>query len=714
MECKRVVTPTKNHITSIGIFKRSLSTSCLMKNTTCSSTLASHTRNGMNIAIHRNVHIYRNPLVPGLQSRGYKFVTSASASSQNEHDQDKTNRAHSSNEDTRPPEEVQKELDSLLATAYTKAKQISLLVTTRRNPSQEHARMNTTHTAIFAPTSTIQEESRQFRDDTDDDADDDTDADVDIVLGSIDASTEEKLNAAWETLDIQDEINAVEALLSMTSHPNFHKALAQQRTDADALTESMNVSLSLHSAFLSVISWLSSTLSNLPTVEEREESVNLLSPSPHTEISVNGPTKQSILLTHVLHLSERSRELNLPLTIPQYKTIASMIAKHSSSMDESLSILDLSTTVSELYSCDRDQESESLHAGGSNTNILQAHFFSGALRELLKRNKLRDMVELLHGMQNIHHIDNIDLQTGMELLNMLKKKVDETMSSGAKPAVGFDETDAMELAMILQRPVLDELQSKRKELEDYQDQIGETMGALMDREQDQDDGNFDIYNETDKHDLSHKALDSSNTDSNALSKEEHDGGNDPATAIHDECDGDGFHHKVSSDEMDELNEMTKRLKTLEGDEAADLVAKSSLAAKAILDKIHNTEEEVNTNDSVSVTSKNPPKVSARFHVDPSSGEVENVEFTVTLQKQPSQFSSEDKKKYDDMYQGMIRDVVYCRDETWQLGDVVPQLEEWNGARGLTFSKEFEAEILEERTGEDLFDDDVPPDDSGNY
>ena len=84
----------------------------------------------------------------------------------------------------------------------------------------------------------------------------------------------------------------------------------------------------------------------------------------------------------------------------------------------------------------------------------------------------------------------------------------------------------------------------------------------------------------------------------------------------------------------------------------------------------------------------------------------SVQFVVELQKQPFQISDEHKKEYDEFYRGMIRDVVYCRDESWKLPDVVPQLEQWNGDRGLLFSKEFEAEIFEERTGEDFPENDI--------
>jgi len=311
------------------------------------------------------------------------------------------------------------------------------------------------------------------------------------------------------------------------------------------------------------------------------------------------------------------------------------------------------------------------------------------------------MVELLHGMQNMHHIDSIDLRTAMELLNLLKKKVDDAITS--RSPAEFDETDAMELAMMLQRPIVDELKSKRKELEDYEDEIDKTMGELMDREKEKDNASFETYDEGDKHQVSNEALDKNifNIGANKPSRDSDSDGN----RIIEREDCNQLNEEISlSNDIKELNNMLARLKTLEGNDAADLLAKSNQAAKAILDKkMNKTEIENYTKNEGQdeMIDKNAPHISAKFHVNPDSGEVEDVQFVVELQKQPSQFSAEHRKEYDEFYRGMIKDVVYCRDESWKLPDVVPQLEQWNGDRGLLFSKEFEAEIFEERTGEDF-------------
>ena len=240
-----------------------------------------------------------------------------------------------------------------------------------------------------------------------------------------------------------------------------------------------------------------------------------------------------------------------------------MIEKHSSAPDKSIIILNLSTELSTGF------------------DSLEPHFFSGALRELLNRNHLRDMIEVLHGMRNIHEIQNVDLQTAMELLNILKEKVDDSMSmSGEKrKPTGFDETDAMELAMILQKPVMNELQSKRRE--DYEGQIQNTMGTLMDQDLDEDfdkddDGGENLDNFDANIDIDSDGRDSDGIDRSARIEED-------LIVTPEEFEGvdayDGYKEDVK-----QFNEMTARLSGLpgQGEEAKILVGQLSDCAKTII------------------------------------------------------------------------------------------------------------------------------------
>lgn len=271
-------------------------------------------------------------------------------------------------------------------------------------------------------------------------------------------------------LDISDEANAVEGLLRLTSHPQFSSALSKYRELKGIMSDQSDVVISLHHAFISVVHWLCNTLSMHASTNSEDEG------NFHATSFL--PSKESILLTHILHLTERSRELNLPLSIPQYQSVASMIARHSSSPDIATLLLDLSRTVQDIYG---EQDS---NGGGP----IQPHFLTEALKELLKRDRIVDMVELIQGMNDRYNF-SVDVQTGMELLSLLKLKVDNCMK--ASIPTRFEESDAMELAMILQQPVMDELSIKKRKWEEYNRNLDFALGHLVEEEDEEDDIDID-------------------------------------------------------------------------------------------------------------------------------------------------------------------------------------------------------------------------------
>jgi len=485
----------------------------------------------------------------------------------------------------------------------------------------------------------------------------------------------EKLHLSHGITDIQDEVTAAETLLAMTSHDLFQNALAQQREQES--DETGDVAVSLHCAFLSVINWLCSTLSSLPARPNRkDETANFSSKIPTQVAAETLSSKEAILLTYILQLGERSRDLDLPLSIPQYKNIATMIARHSLGTGGDIShiLIELSTNVSHLFG---------QSSGEDGSNPIKAEFFAEALKELITRGLLRDAVMLMQGMQSIHHIDGVDLQTGMELLNILKKKIDAAISVAPSE---FDEANAMELAMELQRPVMEELSSKVKELEDYN-----AMGSLMDRQEDEDD--IDLEDERQD-----KIIDSNHAiDCNEVTRLEDD---NEEIYVGFELD------------MQELNEIVKSMNASERDGAIKDAA--ALLARSILDKtnaakaLKRIEEDKNhrlMDDDTSNKIKNPLGVSARLHVDPSTGEVENVELIFDPSQPQTSFSKEDREKYKHQHREMINDLVYSRDNSWEIPDIVPQLEEWNGERGLLFSKDYEKQLVKEITDDDEYFDD---------
>jgi len=587
-----------------------------------------------------------------LTTRNYNIVTPASSTTSGKHQDN----AVTTDDPVLPTKEVQAEMEKLISIAYCEAKKIAELVEKRRKIDLSSS--SGSDTLIDDRTRTSSGKSAD--------------------------STQLPL----DTIDIQNEINAAETLLAMTSHEFFHRALVRHREQESDGTD--DVAVSLHCAFLSVINWLCSTLSSLPARPDIANDATNFSSKKVPIIEVAAETlssKDAILMTYVLQLDERSRDLNFPLSIPQYKKIATMIARYSSGMggDVSLILLEISTNVSHLYGNS---------SGEDGTNPIKAEFFSEALKELIKRGLLLDAVMVMHGMQSIHNIAGVDLQTGMELLNILKKKIDDAILISPS---GFDDANAMELAMELQRPVMEELNYKVRDLEDYN-----AMGSLMDRQEVEDD----LDDEDEKW--------------------------DEIMEVNHECDENGNEviqlESVNEEtyvgfqqDMQELNEIVESMNTSTENETINDAA--ALAARSILNKINAAKalQRIEEDNNVDLPDKdtlgkreNSSGVSARLHVDPSTGEVENVEFLFDPSSQAhTRLSNEDREKFKNEHRELINDLVYSRqdDDSWEIPDIVPQLEEWNGERGLLFSKDYERQLLKEITDDDDdFDDNLAYDD----
>ena len=514
-------------------------------------------------------------------------------------------------------------------------------------------------------------------------------------------------------IGILDQAHAAEELLSLTSCTNFQFAFRQKQQKQILLLQkygksqddgSDNVVLSLHYAFLNVIQWLCKTLSAMsneestvvlksslehpiwidatetpstttktiidqnPSFSNVSMSTTLTSSSSSSSSFTNVPlpSRESILLSHILTLTDRSQALNLPLSITLYKEICTLIAKYSNSDSNiSLLILDLSIVARDALTGANTSSSgqevsistgeEILTMNDTTQQIIQAHFFSNAMKELLQRNQIRDMIQLFHGMRNVHNIHKVDLNTGIELLSLLKDKVDEhvmnkddiidnngeinfLMNEDAYPKdrrnhnTIFDETEAMELAMILQAPVMEELNAKRKELEDYKI---ESIESMFDNNNDDDDEGLDEYWDDE-------------LSSNANRDQEYT------------C-------SVYFDDIDEEDEGTKdSLDRFDDDDTRQKIDKSSKKEK----------DEGEATSSLSVLQGN------------------------------------------DWYRNGLKDAIYNRNTSFFIPDLVPQLEDLNGNSPLFFTQEYEENILNDLDIRNSYedpqsddDDDIDDDDS---
>lgn len=598
-------------------------------------------------------------------------------------------------------DEVQLEMDRLLTEAYKESRTISKLVQDRKKryrPSAKDGAENcsTKYSSFFM------DESVQ-------------------VQKNLDEQRQNVLE------DLRDETNVVKTLLTMTSHQYFPQALEQlqqrkqspssgtnevvsnvfgstasnttepQFTKSSALLLDIDVSASLHCTFLSVVNWLSGTLCSLPpssakitSVDDRGKVGGLQSSSGtknvikyDTSLSLEYlTTKESILLTYILDLSERMRELNLPLTIPQYQTLMTMIARHSSGMDGEVSmiLLNMSKTACQIFGF------------GS----LTGDFFVGALKELIDRNYFRDAVMLLQGMKNIHGINGVRLQDGIELLNFLKMRVDDFIAERLPLPVGFDEADAVELSLFLQRPIMNELKAKQKALESYavgtmNDDLTDAIESLVDEYEDEE------YDEEMEDDLSSTSDDNENdlwSDVLGAEDDEPCAGSDLQTQSGGQINYEGF-----SEDLEKLNEMVDTMKLSKDDDSVKKQANE--LAISIIDNIKRSggnkyrgvsSANRDARDAIAKKGEKPLDVSTRIHVDPSTGEVDNLEISFTSTPSQPERDRQHKKNDADVNRNEILDFVYCRDGTWEIPDVVSQLEEWNGNKKIFLSKEYEDEI----------------------
>jgi len=383
-------------------------------------------------------------------------------------------------------------------------------------------------------------------------------------------------------------------------------------------------------------------------------------------------------------------------------------------------------------------------------------------------------------MRSVHDIECVEIQTGMELLSVLRGKVEEDhrlkhqgrrrrkaianfkrrdeddvgggddnddVMGGKEEEGGLDEADAVELALMLQRPVMEALHVRKKELEDYQRILNSTVDDMLDTggdgivdgisdgegesgldgglsknlktrtaidENDEDDdggivtANMIQQPVTGKDEKGYDAKDGSNGDVNINKRDE---------SNYDDDDEEVQFNLTLDKDIEQLAEMVKSMTTTSDDKgrkkppSPEKQKKVKDAARAVIEKLrktmplhnsHEEEEDGLRDEDGGVGNGGAPSASsnlglvARLHVNPSTGKIENIDFnfnskggaTGELPPTSSRLSNNDQIKYDELHQEMLRDMIYVRDVHWKIPDIVPQLEEWNGERGVFFFERF--------------------------
>mmetsp|Transcript_8725 Transcript_8725/g.16472 ORF Transcript_8725/g.16472 Transcript_8725/m.16472 type:complete len:775 (-) Transcript_8725:55-2379(-) len=606
-------------------------------------------------------------------------------------------------------DEIQLVMDQLLTKAYKESRTISKLIQHRR---KQYLPLENQMDAEATITSSINDDSSRMSEPV-----------------PVQKNHEEQRQSVLE--DLRDETNVVETLLAMTSHQYFPQALEKLKerkqssppmsngtapTDGDFgnTTNSwtifdMDVSVSLHCTFLSVVHWLSGILSSLPPNARSSISMKgwdkvSSSRQPHSSSKESNritydtsvpleylTTKESILLAHILDLAERMRELNLPLTIPQYQMLMTMIARHSSGVNGEVSmiLLNMSNTACQIFG----------------SGALKADFFVGALKELIGRNHFRDAIMLLQGMKNIHGINGVPLQDGIDLLNFLKMRVDDFIAERLPLPEGFDEADAVELSLILQRPIMIELKATQKALESQEvetanDEWNHAIGSLVDEYED-DESYEEIHG-----DISSTLVENENDLLSACTCGEE---NEPcAESDLPITSGEQMNYEGFLEDLQKLNELVDSMESSKDD---DVVKKqANELAISIIENIKrfrkNEYQGLSSvgqcaSNVIAKKNENPWGIATRVNVDPSTGEIDNLEISFMMPTpSKSEKYPERTRNNVDIDRNEILEFIYCRDETWEIPDIVSQLEEWNGNKKILFTKEYEDEIFNSLSNSD--------------
>mmetsp|Transcript_18676 Transcript_18676/g.17988 ORF Transcript_18676/g.17988 Transcript_18676/m.17988 type:complete len:152 (-) Transcript_18676:60-515(-) len=104
-------------------------------------------------------------------------------------------------------------------------------------------------------------------------------------------------------------------------------------------------------------------------------------------------------------------------------------------------------------------------------------------------------------------------------------------------------------------------------------------------------------------------------------------------------------------------------------------------------------------------------VTARVHVDPVTGNIENVELaydpksSLPMKESHGTQSRERERFSEKMHQSMVNDMIYVRNsEAWDLPDIMQQLEKWNNDNDILLTKEYEEALLKDLMSNEEEDD----------
>ena len=479
-----------------------------------------------------------------------------------------------------------------------------------------------------------------------------TSNDIPCVTGEAEeeAAAMSKLNRATD---------AAEALLVLTASPALRSAFASRGDDGDHDMSCSNMPKkkkknstrgnhqpsgagvvldrdtveSLHLAFVSVSSWLQSSIRRAGAA------------------SANSTTQQAALLdeaiVHAIDLTVRSADLALPLTAPLYQSLASdVIAAHASPASHpSLQIMEVANLLRiALFPA---------------FNPPPVSFFHGPCVTLVRRGMIREAIEMLDAMDTEIGIGEVEAVTGLEMLSavaegmgLVNNDAGESGGSGGSPAsivfgkVGrsrshgagrlateLDPADATELVFRLRGPLLRQLDDVSKELRREMDSAAEGAEA-----------NAELVDLLES--LSRPVSDGDNSTTN---------------------DADGDNDDASEEEL-----LEEYLEATDDSSAADDKANALADIESLSDAVSSLAEDG--------SGPSPASAVGRSGSTSSDASMSTMYSTYRIPQS--------------LHNQMASEMIYVRKgPSWDLPDLVEQLKRFNGGKDILYTRQYEEEMI---------------------
>ena len=387
--------------------------------------------------------------------------------------------------------------------------------------------------------------------------------------------------------------------------------------------------------------------------------LGLRSLAPANDNAEGGAAEE--LVAKSLDLARRSAELSLPLHAPLYSDLALLAAARSPSSAGILSDDRCHARVLELAALSR----ESLHKDSP----AEVSFFSRPLLALARRGLFREAILLIEGMQDDHMIDEMDRSTGLQIIGILADRLMKSGGNNDFPNIAGVREALTSNALHRDLKDLVPLQIDTKnptESLDLMEFFTILQGPLLRQlEADTLKNNEDIEN-----------LDSVISDMLGLSPSD------------DESDDEDNGKVTRNTALSELIEQANEAGTLG-------------------ESTHGRNKAIGNSSALTVA--------VNIAMDSKTGDIKAINFFPVDDEQEQQLEKGWYKGLSQpVHDKLAADMVYVRDTTWDLPDIVHDLSKNNSGKDVMYTRQFEEYLMEQiAKDEERYDgdDDLSGDDS---